>query len=365
VWQMETTPVTVLTGFLGSGKTTVLRHLLTRADMSRLAVIINEFGEIGLDHDLVESSNEQMVLLKSGCACCSVRGDLITTLRAMAIRRARNEMPEFDRVVIETTGLADPAPILHTLMTDGLIAARYRLDGIVTVLDAVQAVSTLDRFEEATRQAAMADRLLVTKTDLCDQEALTTLNDRLAALNPRAAPIVATHGRVSPDAIFNAGLYDPASKTADVRRWLADEAIGERHGHGPHGAGEAAPHKVHRHTDKIRTCHFVQADPVDGDALSLWLESLMMLRGENFLRTKGIVNVRGQDGPVVIHGVQHIFHPPAVLDAWPSSDRRTRIVFITKDIDLEVLQGTFRMFQGQNDAPPVPGSFMSTGNNAA
>ncbi|MGF1628005.1 MAG: CobW family GTP-binding protein [Kiloniellaceae bacterium] len=340
-------PISVLTGFLGSGKTTVLNHLIQQPGLSQTLVLINEFGEIGLDHELVESSSEDMVLLQSGCLCCTIRGDLINKLRSLFLRRVRGEISEFNRVIIETTGLADPAPILHTLMTEPLIAARYRLDGVITAVDVVNGGDTLDRQVESVKQAAVADRLLLTKADLADLDALRRLQDRLRSLNPAAPQIVAKAGVVDPTLLFDAGLYDPKTKSLDVQNWLKAEVYADPHdhGHGTDGHGDNHQHNdVNRHDAHIKALCLTIDEPIHGDALDLWLESLLLLRGADFLRIKGIINVVDLDGPVVIHGVQHIFHPAVMLKKWPSEDRRSRIVFITRDIDESVLRDTLKIF---------------------
>ena len=224
-WEVETEsrrlPISVLTGFLGSGKTTVLNHLIRQPELSRTLVIINEFGEIGLDHDLmVHNADDVVIEMSSGCLCCTIRGDLAKTLRDVPGRFARGGKLWFDRVIIETTGLADPAPILHTLMTDSRVARRYRLDGVVATIDAVNGGDTLDRQIEAVKKAAMADRLLITKTDLIDENALRTLQGRLRVLNPVAVQLTARDGVVEAGLLFDAGLYDPKTKTIDVQNWL-------------------------------------------------------------------------------------------------------------------------------------------------
>src|SRR5712691_3791182 len=224
-------PVTLLTGFLGSGKTTVLNHVLKEPGMAATAVIVNEFGEIGLDHLLVERSSEDVVLLNSGCLCCTVRGDIVDTLTSLFVDRVKGKVPFFTRVAIETTGLADPAPVLHTLMTDPVVAARYMLDGVVTTVDAVNGAATLDRQPEAIKQAAVADRLLLTKTDLAAPGTRQVIEDRLNRLNPGARIVAVAQGAVDPALLFDIGFYDAATKSVDVRRWLRDEAFASGHTH--------------------------------------------------------------------------------------------------------------------------------------
>ncbi|MDJ0889878.1 MAG: GTP-binding protein [Gammaproteobacteria bacterium] len=341
-------PVSVLTGFLGSGKTTVLNYLVQQPALSRTLVLINEFGEIGLDHDLVTHSKDEVVIeMSSGCLCCTIRGDLAKTLREAPGRFARGGELWFDRVVIETTGLADPAPILHTLMTDSAVARRYRLDGVIATVDAVNGGDTLDRQIESVKQAAVADRLLLTKADLADLDELRRLQERLRILNPAAPQIIVENGAVDPILLFDAGLYDPKTKSPDVQNWLKAEAYGEPHGHGHGTAGHGHTHQhndVNRHDAHIKALCLTIDEPIRGDALDRWLEVLLQFRGADFLRTKGIINVAELDEPVVIHGVQHIFHPPVILKEWPSKDRRSRIVFITRDIDESILRDTLRMF---------------------
>jgi len=331
----EPLPVSLLTGFLGSGKTTVLNHLLQQPEMGEAAVIVNEFGEIGLDHELVVGGKEDMVLLNSGCLCCTVRGDLVNTLRDLLMVRMRGDVPPFQRVLIETTGLADPAPILHTLMGDDLTARYFRLDGVLATVDAVNGEATLDAQFESVKQSAVADRILITKTDLADDAAISSLENRLMVINPAAPRIHVIDGVVAPGVLFDAGLYDPATKIPDVDKWLKEEAYA---GHDHHS------HDVNRHDDHIRAFCVTYDEPVRLDAVEQWFDLIMLLKGPDLLRVKGIVNVIGMDGPVVIHGVQHIFHPPAVLDAWPSDDRRTRIVFITRDVDRAMLEDTLKTF---------------------
>ena len=314
-------PVAVLTGFLGSGKTTLLAHLLRDPAMARTAVIINEFGAIGLDHDLIETSDESFVQLSNGCLCCNVRSDLTLTLGDLAARRAAGSVPRFERVVIETTGLADPAPILHALMTDRGLCEVYALDGVVTTVDAVAGLATLERHAEALRQAAVADRIVLTKTDLpCAQT--SEISARLARLNPGAPRLTVVNGAITPAALFDCGLYDAAGKHPDVNAWLAHEAATTAGGHAPH-----------RHQDEIRTFSIVRGAPMRGVTLALFLSALAENCGADLLRMKGIVRVTERpDHPAVIHGVQHVYHAPVWLARWPSADRRTRMVFIGLNI---------------------------------
>ncbi|WP_369413532.1 CobW family GTP-binding protein [Caldovatus aquaticus] len=314
-------PVCVLTGFLGSGKTTLLAHLLRQPGFARTAVVINEFGEVGLDHELVETSDESFVTLQTGCLCCAVRGDLVRTLDGLLRRRDAGAVPPFERVVVETTGLADPAPVLQALMTDAAVAGRMALAGVVTTVDAVNGAGTLERHPESAKQLAVADRLVLTKTDL-PGAAPEALRARLAALNPAAPVLQADHGRIAPERLFDAGLPDPAGRMPDVARWLAAEA----HAAGPRGRGD-------RHDAGITTFCLTREKPIRAVALALFLEALAEHRGADLLRVKGLLNIaESPERPAVIHGVQHVFHPPAWLARWPSEDRRSRLVFITRGI---------------------------------
>jgi G3E family GTPase len=333
------TPVTLLTGFLGSGKTTVLNHVLKQPEMAATAVIVNEFGEIGIDHLLVEKATDDVVLLQSGCLCCTIRGDIAETLVNLFVDRAKGRIPEFERVVIETTGLADPAPILHALMSDPIVAERYMVDGVVTTVDAVNGSDTLDRQVEAVKQAAVADRLLLTKCDLASDEGRRALETRLAALNPGAPIVEVTGGAVDPAFLFNLGLFDPNTKTVEVQRWLGEDFDDhdEHEGHG-HGHHHAHP-DINRHDAHISSFCITRDKPISWTALSGWLDALTSMRGSDLLRIKAIVAIDERPGqPVVLHGVQHLFHPPVLLPEWPSDDHRTRIVFITRDLSRETIE---------------------------
>jgi G3E family GTPase len=324
------TPITVLTGFLGAGKTTLLNHLLRRPELAGCAVLVNEFGEIGLDHILVEKLDDTTQLLASGCLCCSVRGDLARALRDLLPRVRAGEVR---RVVVETTGLADPAPVVQTLMSDLQVALRYRLDGIVTVVDAVHAPGQLAQFEEAVRQVAMADRIVLSKTDLVDDLALAALRSTLAGLNPGAPVHVADRGALDPAAVLDCGLFDADGKIAQVQTWLNDAAWN-------------ADNPRDNHLGRIDSFCLTFTEPLHWQGIGSCLEMLIGTRGESLLRVKGILNLIGQDRPVAIHGVQHMFHEPVLLPAWPPGDPRTsRIVFITRDLNRETIEAGMAAFE--------------------
>jgi G3E family GTPase len=340
-------PVTVLTGFLGSGKTTLLNHVLKEPGMAATAVIVNEFGEVGLDHLLVESATEDVVLLNSGCLCCTVRGDIANTLTDLFVGRVKGRVPYFTRAVIETTGLADPAPVLHALLSDPIVAERYMIDGVVTTVDAVNGAGTLDRQPEAVKQAAVADRLIVTKSDLAEPAALAALEARLKTLNPGAPLLRAAHGAIDPDDLFGLGLFDPQTKSVEVQRWLQDEAVAAQH-EDDHGAHHH--HDVNRHDERIRAFCITRERPISWSALSGWLDALATMRGDDLLRLKAIVALADRpDQPVVLHGVQHLFHPPVLLPAWPDADRRTRIVFITRDLPQQTIEESLAAFEAEDE----------------
>jgi G3E family GTPase len=333
-------PLTVLTGFLGAGKTSLLNRLLKDEALSGAAVIINEFGEIGLDHLLVEHVEDGVMLLSTGCLCCTVRGDLVNTLEKL-LRGLDNGRMQFNRVIIETTGLADPAPVLHTAMVHPYFVMRFRLDGVVTVVDAVNGAATLDAHVEAVKQAAVADRIVLAKTDLIDtperREAMAALRTRLAALNPAAPVIEAANASVKQ--LIGCGLYDAERKIPDVKRWLAEEAYAhdDHHHH----------HDVNRHDDRIRAFTLATDQAIPFSAFEMFLDLLRSMHGPDLLRVKGIVKLaESPDRPVVIHGVQHIFHPPATLAAWPDADRRTRLVFIVNGIEERAIKDLFNAFLG-------------------
>lgn len=328
-------PLTVLTGFLGAGKTSLLNRLLDDPALADTAVLINEIGEIGLDHLLVRPVSDNVIMLASGCLCCSVRGDLVDALESL-LRDLDNGRMMFRRLMIETTGLADPAPVLHTLMLHPYLVMRVRLDGVVTVVDAVNGFDTLDRHPEAVKQIAVADRIALSKTDLLDtperQAAMPRLLARLRGLNP-AAPFldVAAH-EATGARLLDCGLYDPDQKNPDVKRWLAEEALATDTG---------------RHDDRIRTFSVATEAAIPASALDMFLDLLRSMHGPDLLRLKGVVKLaETPDAPLVIHGVQHVLHPPVRLPAWPDDDRRTRLVFIVRDVDPRRIRELFDAFLG-------------------
>ncbi len=309
----ELLPVTILTGFLGAGKTTLLAGLLKQPEFARTAVIINEFGEVGLDHDLVRANTDaRVLLLESGCVCCSLRSDLTDTLRDLFRQRVLLKIPEFERVIVETTGLADPMPILNALQADPVTAVRFRLDGIVTVVDAVNGDAQMDVHAEAVRQAAMADRLVLSKTDLAGPEAVARLIARLALLNPGVVPVLTKLGEVAPEILTRVSADNQARALADLAHAAHDH--GEDHDHG------------------VGSFTFSYRDPLPWDRVSDAFESLLGAYGDRILRVKGILAIEDELLPVVIQGVGHILYPPTSLPAWPDGPPAGRLVFITQGL---------------------------------
>lgn len=357
-------PVNVLTGFLGAGKTTLLNRLLADPALANALVVINEFGEVGLDHLLVERIDEELVLLSSGCLCCMVRSDLVEALLRFARQRELGEVRAFDRVVIETTGLADPAPVLHTLMNDPALAQAYGLDAVVTVVDAVNGDVTLDAHAEALKQAAVADRIVLTKTDLLDTPerrlGAERLRERLLQLNPGARIVDAATIEATCEKLFDSGLFSPEGKIPDVARWLSEEAYA---GHGHHGQAhrdhspgshdddhhEHQHYDVNRHDDRVRAFCLDTDRAVSFATLEMFFTLLTGLHGPRLLRVKGVIRVAEEpERPLVIHGVQHVIHAPVRLERWPQGDsRRSRLVFITRDLDERVVEGLFAAFMGE------------------
>ena len=335
------TPVTLLTGFLGSGKTTLLNRLLKHPSMQDTAILINEYGAVSIDHLLVREASENIMVMSNGCICCSVAGDMVQALRDLYFKRANNEIPDFKRVVIETTGLADPAPIMHTLIEMPLVAARYSFSGIVTTVDAVHGEQQLNDHFESVKQAAVADRIVLTKTDQASRTQIDALRARLLALNPAADVVEAILGDVAPDRLFDTGLYQPSRKSIDVQNWLRAAAYTPI---APVSALASSSKASSRHDARINSFVVAFTEPVAWDALVDALDTLTSLRGENLLRIKGIVNAVGEPLPRVVHAVQHTIYPAATLAAWPDQDRRTRLVFITRDLDEALVRDTLAGF---------------------
>jgi G3E family GTPase len=340
-------PVSVITGFLGAGKTTLLNFLLKDPMLADAAVIINEFGEIGIDHLLVENSSDNVIEMSSGCLCCTIRGDLIDTMRDLLARRDRGDLRAFDRIIIETTGLADPAPVLHTVMSEPELLSRCRLEGVITVVDGANGSSTLDEHAEAVKQVAVADRIVLTKLDLLSgregEDRMFAIIARLRKLNP-AARLLATHrNEATARHLFNTGLYDPQTKSPDVKNWLRAEAYETGHRHRHHRGDHH--HDVSRHDDRIRSFTFADERAISPVGLDMFLGLVQSFHGANMLRMKGIVKVSDDPSkPVVLHGVQHVFHPPVRLPHWPDGDERTRLVFIVRDIERPLIEGLFTAF---------------------
>ncbi|RRD27594.1 GTP-binding protein [Brucellaceae bacterium VT-16-1752] len=360
-------PVSVLTGFLGSGKTTLLNRLLKDPALSDTAVIINEFGEVGIDHLLVEQASEGVIELSDGCLCCTVRGELVDTLADLIDRLQTGRIKALKRVIIETTGLADPAPVLHSIMGHPVLMQAFRLDGVLTTVDAVNGMATLDNHEEAVKQAAMADRIILTKSDLPEAQAgLPALKTRLRALNPGAEILKAGDQRTGFAALFECGLYNPETKTADVQRWLKAEAYEHddhhhhdhthHHDHGhdhDHVCGPNCDHDHHHahhhhHDDAIRSFSLRHDAPIPLSSFDMFLDLLRSTHGEKLLRVKGIVQIaEDPERPVVIHGVQKIFHPPARLPQWPQGEKQTLLVMIVKDLPESYVRELFDAFLGR------------------
>lgn len=340
-------PVTLLTGFLGAGKTTLLNALLRDPAAGHIAVIVNEFGEAGLDHDLIVTSEEDVILMQSGCLCCSIRGDLSKTVGDLLTRRRVGDIA-FDRVVIETTGLADPAPILQTMLVDPTLAANLRMDGVVTLADAAAGPATLDAQFEAVSQAAMADLIVISKTDLVSKAATLAFQERLRALNATARLVVADHGKVPAKTLFGLSGLRRDADAARALAWITPpkaDPLANLSGLAPAPKAAHSPHDA-----RIQSVSVVLDHPLKDDDFNLWLDTLIELKGPDILRVKGIVFLEGIETPFVFHGVQHIFDPPVLLPEWPSGDTRSRIVVIARDVSQPRLEQSFDVLRaGQPD----------------
>ncbi|MBY5986333.1 GTP-binding protein [Roseovarius atlanticus] len=347
-------PVTLLTGFLGSGKTTLLNTLIRDPDAGRIAVVMNEFGDVGLDHDLIEEATEETVLMQSGCICCTIRSDLVETMRALLDKRQGGDLA-FDRVVIETTGIADPGPILHTLVMDQQLAPSFRMDGVVTLADAAVGPRTLDTQFEAVHQIAMADLVVVTKTDLVTPHEVTRFEARIEGLNATARRIHAEHGRTPPGALFGLSALRPSVTSGDISDWLGTEPSKPDPFAGLSGFarksskpaslpfGQAGHHAPHDH--RISSASIEVEDPIPAGIFDFWLDTLIAIKGPDILRIKGILHVEGLELPFVFHGVQHIFDTPVQVRSWSGTDTTSRVVVIARDTDAKGLQKSLEILR--------------------
>ena len=331
-------PISVITGFLGSGKTTLLKRLLRHPGMANAAVIVNEFGEESIDHELLETSSERMALLDNGCLCCTVRTDLQETMRDILTKRLRGEVIQFDRVFIETTGLADPAPVVQTFSSDSLLSDKFRLDCVVTLVDAVNALESLDTLNEPIKQAAIADRLLITKSDIAPADKVSALKARLADINPQALQIEVINGEVDPSLLIDIGLSSGNTEGEKLKRWIGPLATT------PDDTGNVSAKlsPTAGHSSGITSFCLWFDKPFTWANFETCMQVLTSLRGPDLLRVKGLVNIEGEPGPIVVQGVQHIFHPSARLQSWSDADHRSRLVFITRGIQREVVAGLFQ-----------------------
>lgn len=356
--------VSVLTGFLGAGKTTLLNRLLKDPALQDTAVIINEFGDVSIDHLLVEQTADGVIQLADGCLCCTVRGELVDTLADLIERVQTGKINALQRIVIETTGLADPVPVLQALMGHPVLMQVLKLDGVITAVDAVNGMATLDAHVEAVKQVAVADRIVLTKSDLADTAQLAALKTRIRNLNPAAEIYDNVADDIGYAALFDCGLYNPTGKTPDVQNWLKADSYDDHHDHHDHvceihGAGcsghhhgEHGHHHHHHHDETIRSFSLKHDAPVPFAAIEMFLDLLRSTHGDKLLRMKGIIAVaEDAERPLVIHGVQQILHPPVRLKSWPQelqdSKYQTRLVLITKDLDETYIRDLFDAFLGK------------------
>lgn len=349
-------PVTILTGFLGAGKTTFLNDLLKHDALARTLVLINEFGEIGLDHLLVEAIDRDMMLMASGCLCCTIRGELADTLEDILRRMDNGRIGTFDRILIETTGLADPAPVMHTIMQHPYLMLRFFPESLIAIVDAVNADATLDAHTEAVKQVAMADRIVISKSDLVDVGDCVRTVARIRALNPAALLFDKAQGLPDPSILMSGNLYDPAMLSPDVNRWLRAEAAQPEHHHHGHR------HDPNRHDAHVRALCLRADKPLAPANFELFIEMLRQVHGKHLLRLKGLVALADDpERPMVVHGVQHVFHPPVRLPDWPDCDRTTRMVCILHDMAPSHVEGLWHAFLG-DIAPDRPDAAALTAN---
>lgn len=340
--------VSLLTGFLGSGKTTLLNTILKHKDMAETAVLVNEFGDIGIDHSLVENVDPDLIELTTGCICCTIQGDLSRALKELFLKRINKKTFSFNRVLIESTGLADPVPVIHTLVNDPVIAHRYVFDGIITTVDAIHGNGQLHRHEECKKQVAVADRLVVTKTDIAAPKQVVNCLEALDRLNPSAARYKVISGEIHPDRLFNCGLFDPETKSYDVQNWLKAEDYkthkfqSNDHDHVDYNHKHIDHNHKHidhnRHDETIRAWCLEIDKPISWPVFIAWIQTLIDNYGEKILRIKGIVHIEGEDQPIAIHGVQHVFHPPAKLPKGLDVTKTSKLVFIVDNIAGEIIE---------------------------
>ncbi len=339
--------ITVLTGFLGSGKTTILTSLIKQKQMANAAIIINEFGEVGLDHDLIETIDENVIELQNGCICCTIQGDLKSTLLNLLKKIEKGDVLPFNQVIIETTGLADPVPIIHTLMTSLDLQRIYSIDGVITVVDSINGESTYNAHEEAVKQTAFADIIILSKTDIADKVSVDSLTKRIKLINPKVNIIKSDKNSLPVSKLLELNYYNPLNKEWNVKEWLdieKNKSSNHLHNHHDHHH----EYNVNRHGDNIETFAMVTSQPLSMTSVNFFLELLMSQMGEDILRIKGILNINGKNQPAVIHGVQHIFHPLEWLEKWPSNDKKSRLVFITKNINKKNIDELFKII-GENE----------------
>ena len=325
-------PVNILTGFLGSGKTTLLKKIINLKSMSKTIVLVNEFGEVGLDHHLLERVDENLVVLQSGCICCTIREDLTSTLRDLWDKRSINNLI-YNRVIVETTGLADPAPIIYSLSSSEILFNHYRLGNIITTVDVLNGLVQLKKYPETIKQIAVADRIIVTKTDI-NKGNLSDILNYIVSINPSSS-VLYNKKRLAASLLFSKDTYDPKSKSEEVFKWINQEAFREKKYH---------KHDKNRHGNAIKSFCISFDKPIDWNIFGIWVTMLIQAHGENILRLKAILNIIDVKEPVAIHGVQHIIHPPIHLDAWPSTSRESKLVFIVKDLDPDKIKNSLAKF---------------------
>jgi len=338
------TPVAVLTGFLGSGKTTLLRRLLVDPRMNRTAVLINEFGEIALDHLLVKSVIDDAVVLQNGCLCCTLRTDLRDGITGIIDSRYAGKFPEFDRIVVETTGLADPAPIAQTLLIDPMLRNQVRLSNIVTTVDGLLGTEQLTTHKESQRQAAAADRLIITKADMISEERALILKTTLSRLNPIAQIIHSNADGFDAHALLAGGISDARNKVADVRHWLANTGSHSLDDGDEHHRNDKRIHLGENHSLDIQSFSLRVEHEIDWTAFAIWLSLLLHRHGAKILRVKGLLRVSDAAGPILLNSVQHIIHPPVHLEQWPDDDHTSRIVFIVQGVAASLLDRSLKTF---------------------